>query len=200
MHINDLWNSNKESDWENSLTHYWDLIKPSNIDLERKIENLDNNTIKNMNLEEFYNFLADDYFKWKYTDCCWKDNNIGHFSKYASEEKLEELLEVKNDLFSFNLNDVELGLKIAHRIRGLGIAGASGLLSVLFPSYFGTVDQFVVKALLEIENLPEKSKLLEMDPMNLKYSDGVLLINIMKNKADELNMIFHSEKWSPRSM
>jgi hypothetical protein len=45
------------------------------------------------------------------------------------------------------------------RIRGLGIAGASGLLSVLFPEYFGTVDQFVVMSLLCINGLKERKSL-----------------------------------------
>lgn len=200
MNINNLWNSKEESDWINALNAYWTLIKPANLELEKKLDVLDCGLVENMELDEFYDFLISDYLKWKYTDCRWIENIIKNFSKYVSEEKLDELLEIKNDLFSFDLNDVELGLRTAHKIRGLGIAGASGLLSILFPNYFGTVDQFVVKALIEIDSLPEKSLVIEMNPMNLKYTDGTILINIMKNKAKELNKIFNTKRWNPRAI
>jgi hypothetical protein len=39
-----------------------------------------------------------------------------------------------------------------------------------------------------------------MNPDNLKVSDGVVLINIMKNKSNELNKIFECNDWNPRSI
>jgi hypothetical protein len=61
---------------------------------------------------------------------------------------------MQHDLFSFDRNNIQTRLSIVTDIHGLGIAGASGLLAVLFPSHFGTVDQFLVKALLKILYLP----------------------------------------------
>lgn len=205
MNIKELWISEEELYWRSAKNEYWNLIKPSNLDLELKIEKLDSNKIKEMSLEEFYEFLLSDYFKWKYTDSRWLNKNREHFSKYVIEEKLDELEEIQNDLFSFDLNNVERGLKIAMKIKGLGVAGASGLLSVLFPDYFGTVDQFVVKALLNIDYLPEIHSIIKMNEKinnnrSLNINDGVILINIMKNKATELNNKFNSVEWNPRSI
>ncbi len=47
-------------------------------------------------------------------------------------------------------------LKITTEIHELGIASASGLLSILFPEYFGTVDQFAVEQLREIPLISHK--------------------------------------------
>ena len=44
-------------------------------------------------------------------------------------------------------SDVGAALQTALAIRGLGTAGASGLLALLYPRDLTTVDQFVVKAL-----------------------------------------------------
>jgi len=91
-------------------------------------------------------------------------------------------------------------LKAACEIRGLGTAGASGLLAVLFPAYFGTVDQFAVKALRKIPGLQESSSVAAMDPDSLKVKDGCILIRIMRRKAEELNRTFSTRKWTPRKV
>jgi hypothetical protein len=65
----------------------------------------------------------------------------------------------------------------------LGVAGASGLLSILFPKYFGTVDQFVVKTLLEIDDLPERNILKSMHAESLSIKDGVILERVLREKA-----------------
>lgn len=168
--------------------------------LEKKLDNLDSNRIKAMSLEDFYNFLMDDYFQWKFTDSRWLNQNKNHLARYVLEQKLDELSAIQSKLFSFNLDDIREGLTIASSINGLGIAGGSGLLSLLFPNYFGTVDQFVVKALSSIERLPETNDVLNMAQTNLKINNGVFLITIMRNKASELNMIFHNNSWSPRAI
>ena len=82
----------------------------------------------------------------------------------------------------------------------MGIAGASGLLSVLFPDYFGTVDQFVVKSLLRINELNELENLVRMRPEALTLADGVMLEQVLRAKADELNRIFQTGTWTPRKI
>lgn len=121
-------------------------------------------------------------------------------SRYQVEDRMYELEQIHFELFTFDIKDIKEGLEIANSIHGLGIAGASGLLAVLFPRYFGTVDQFVVKALDEIDNLPEKAMISKMNPENPTIKVGILLIKIMKNKADELNSIFNTFEWTPRDI
>ena len=87
---------------------------------------------------------------------------------------------------------------IATSIRGLGTAGASGLLSILFPQHFGTVDQFAVKALCQIEDLPEIETIRSMNPEGLTIRDGVLLIKILRVKAADNNRLFGGDFWTPR--
>jgi hypothetical protein len=118
----------------------------------------------------------------------------------TSQNGLEELFAIKNRIFDFDREDVVSGLKIACSIKGLGNAGASGLLAVIFPKYFATVDQFVVKALLNVDQLPERELILKMWPDELKIKDASILINVMKTKARELNNKFGTSYWTPRKI
>ena len=151
MNIGELWISKNEEDWVKYLNRYWDLIKPENLELEKRMDKLDFRVVENMELDEFYEFIIEDYFQWKFTDSRWLNRNREHFSRYKNEKKLDELSEIKDELFSFNLNDIERGLRITSSIHGLGVAGGSGLLAILFPAYFATVDHFVVKSLASLD-------------------------------------------------
>ena len=86
------------------------------------------------------------------------------------------------------------------QIRGLGTAGASGLLSLIFPEKYGTVDQFIVKRLLEVADLPELEAVKKMNPEGLTVKEGVLLIEIMQRKAVDLNQQFETDEWTPRKI
>ena len=200
--INKLWHSNDESLWNQALNSYFDggLIKKDNMALEREIDKLNPETVKDMSTEEFYNWLYEVYFVWKYTAANRLATTRKALSRYKFENKMHELEQIHFDLFTFDIDDIKEGLKIANSIYGLGIAGASGLLAVLYPRYFGTVDQFVVKALREIDSLLEKMMINKMNPDSLTIKDGILLIKIMKNKADELNSIFNTDKWMSRDI
>lgn len=112
-------------------------------------------------------------------------------------EKLEEIQKV---IFNTDLNQTKELLSAASHIHGLSTAGASGLLSILFPSHYGTVDQFVVKSLLKINNLPEHDRLTQMNPERLYIRDGVLLEQILRTKAKDLNDKFQSTMWTPRKI
>lgn len=200
--INKLWHSNDESLWNKALDLYFNggLIKKENISLERDIDNLDPVTIKDMSTEEFYDWLYNVYFVWKYTAANRLAITRKSLSRYKHENMMHELEQIHFDLFTFDINDIREGLQIASSIHGLGIAGASGLLAVLYPRYFATVDQFVVKALREIDSLPEKAIVSKMNPDNITIKDGVLLIKIMKYKADELNSVFNTNEWTAREI
>ena len=198
--INCLWHSQNEQDWEKALDDYYNLVKPQNMMLEKELDNLDFHTVKNMNAKQFYNFLHDKYFVWKYTAPNRLATTRKNLEKYINENNLSELEEIHKLIFEYDLEDIQNCLKNVRGIKGLGIAGASGLLSLLFPKYFGTVDQFVVYRLLELENLDKHSFLLKMKPESLTLKDGVILIEIMKNKANELNTLFQTDKWTPRKI
>ncbi len=198
--INKLWNSNDEALWIKALDSYFSigLIKKGNMAIEREIDKLNPVLIKDMSTDEFYDWLYNVYITWKFTETRILNWTRNFLSRYKSENKMHELEQIHFNLFTFDINDVNEGLKIASSIYGLGIAGASGLLAVLYPRYFGTIDQFVVKSLSSIDNLPEKELIRKINPDGLTIKDGALLINIMKQKANELNIIFNTDKWMPR--
>jgi len=200
MQISELWWSENEKLWKSALDKYWQYVMDNNLALEEKMEHLDPNRVEAMSVQEFYDFLHNEYYVWKYTAKNRLATTRKQLERYCSENRLSELADIKDALFSFD-QDVEIvGLDIALRILGLGTAGASGLLAVLFPAYFATVDQFVVKSLRNIDGIPEKEMLDRMNPDSLKISDGVLLIKIMKRKAAELNYRFNTDYWTPRKI
>lgn len=91
------------------------------------------------------------------------------------------------------MDDIQTGLAFYKGITGLGVAGISGLLALLFTNRFATVDQFVVDALYRIdqfENDPRIQKLhLKVVQKGgvLTLRDGVFLIGVIRDKAEELN-------------
>ncbi len=200
MLVDFLWNEGTEEDWNNQLQQYTNLVKPQNLEIEKELDNLDTEKIKNLSVMDFYNFLHDKYFKWKYTAPNRLITTRRSLEKYLQDDNIIELEEIHRLIFRYNCENIKSCLRNAQRIRGLGIAGASGLLSLLFPKYFGTVDQFVVKRLLEISNLPELNLIKMINPEVISLNEGVLLIEIMRNKAEELNKKFNSDNWTPRKM
>lgn len=200
MNVAGLWWSKNEDDWKEKLERYWYYVRDENIELEKRIESLDTLSIKTMTVEEFFIFLYEEYFVWKYTAKNRLATTRNQLQRYETENRMMELKSIKDNLFSFNLMDTKKGLEIGYGIRGLGIAGASGLLSILFPQYFATVDQFVVKALRSVTGIQEKDNLERMNPDGLNLNDGVVLIKIMKDKAEELNRINKTNYWTPRKI
>lgn len=99
-----------------------------------------------------------------------------------------------------NFEDIKECLAVASSIHGLGTAGASGLLSVLYPNRFGTVDKYVVYSFLKIDGLQENTVISGMNAEALTLNNGVVLIEIMRRKADELNSRFNTDFWTPRKI
>ena len=111
--------------------------------------------------------------------------------KYKEKGLLDELANIHKAIFACDVNNVRLTLETVTKIKGLGYAGASGLLALMYPDKYGTIDQFVVLALRKINDLPEKDLLERMDPNGLKAQDGVILIDIYRKKAEELKIEFN---------
>jgi len=198
--INDLWNSRNQNYWELALDNYYSVVKKSNIDIEKELDNLDSNFVEEMSVEQFYDFLHDKYFVWKYTDSRFFKNIRSYFEKYLQNGKMSELEKIHNLIFEYDKENIEECLKNVEKINGLGIPGASGLLALLFPKYFGTVDKFVIQRLLEIKHFEKHSVIAKMNPDNIKLEDGVILIEIMREKSKELNEIFNTDYWTPRKI
>jgi hypothetical protein len=198
--IAELWSTHDQYLWERALARYWSYVKPANLQLEREMEHIDSGAIRSLGPQEWYRFLIDEYARWKYTDPRRLSMTRKRLSTYKEDRNLEALNEIKERLFAFDRANARLGLKIAGEIYGFGTAGASGLLAVMFPADFGTVDRFVVEALRQIPELPEAPLLARMNPSQLTERNGEVLITIMHRKAKELNLAFSTEAWTPRKV
>ncbi len=199
--INSLWNSRNEAEWRDALQNYWGQVKPTHLDVEKEFDSLDTQSIKEMGPEQWYEFLLQKYFYWKYTAPNRYATTTAQLKKYKTiDNGLAELFSIKEKIFDFDKEDICLGLEISGSIRGLGPAGASGLLAVLFPAYFATVDQFVVESLSKINSLPEKDAINSMPSQGMRIKDAVILIEIMRRKAKALNQVFTTSFWTPRKI
>lgn len=198
--IHALWNSNDQKMWMNAYQHYYNLLSANQIPLEKMMEQVNYKDISALSIDGFYSFLYEEYYVWKYTQKNRLATTRKQLERYVTEDRMFELEFIKHRLFASNRSNVYECLAIASNIRGLGTAGASGLLAILFPQDFGTVDQFVVKSLLEIDNLAEQKQIEQMNPTSLKIDDGVILIDIMRKKAQLLNQQFNTTFWTPRKI
>ena len=199
--IGELWYSSNPVAWDDALGRYWDFVQPCNRELERCLEQPGLvERVRRSNAEEWYQFLLNKYFRWKYTARNRCKTTMNKLKRYKEEGKLEELDAIRQSLLNMDRSDVEGALMVAHQIHGLGTAGASGLLALLYPHDFATVDQFVVKALQQIPRLPDAAQIAQMKPEHLCVRDGVLLIRVMKQKANENNEAFATSTWTPRKV
>lgn len=194
-----LWHTRIPETWTLALETYWQFVKPENLELEREMDCLDPATVQKLDAHGWYDFLLNKYFRWKYTAPNRLATTTKAFKKYeGNDAAMAELWAIKERLFEFNKENIAEGLEIADSIKGLGPAGASGLLAIIFPRHFGTVDQFMVKALQEVVTLEEVSLIRGMIPEDLKPRDGSVLIDILRSKARDNNRIFGTDFWTPR--
>jgi hypothetical protein len=100
-------------------------------------------------------------------------------------------------LLALDPGDIAIGLRVASAIPGLGIVGASGLLSLMYPSAFGLVDEFVVRGLREVEGLKEAAALARMSGRRLGIRDGAILIGILRRKGTDLSCLL--DAWAQRN-
>ena len=198
--ISYLWNHGAENAWREALDHYYNSLKDDEQAIDSYMENISSEEIAQLPVDAFYAFLHDKYFVWKYTAKNRLATTRRYLERYVNENKLSELADIQKRLFSADRSDIEKCLRIASEIRGLGPAGASGLLSVLFPESFGTIDQYVVKALNEVEQFPYAAELAKMNPDSLSIKNGVLLIRILREQASSLNAKFDTDFWTPRKI
>lgn len=194
-----FWNLNDIAVQKKYLGKYWEQVKEPNMALEREIDQLDVDSVKNMTVLQFYDFLNNKYFVQKYSTLQYYSYIKANFERHHSYLELKELQNIHKELFTFDKNDIKRGLDIANSIYGLGPAGASGLLSILFPNYFGTVDQFAVKN-LQTFNISQNSLIKDINPQNISIFDVKNVISIYRKKACDLDMLDPAEDWTPRKV
>jgi hypothetical protein len=196
--IDQLWPSRSTRDWDDALERYWSLIQPRNLELERSMEALSLDRIRGFTADEWFAFLHDEYFRWKYTAPNRYATTTAILRRKISDANMRlVLLRTRDHLLRVESQDTRGALELAASIPGLGTAGASGLLALLYPAWFATVDQFVVKALREIPNVGASSALMRMKPEGLTPADGELLIRIMRRQAATLSEAL-GRPWTPR--
>ncbi len=194
MDVKTLWNSGSVSDWYERLLLYYHM--PSVVDnysLEIQLEMLKPEDVEAMTAEQFYDFLYSKYYVWKFTEGQRRKRCINLLKAGGTKD----LVRIKNDLFElFNKapDGTKALMKTVTQIHGLGPAGGSGLLAILFPEHYGTIDQFVVKSLQKV-GLPEAQR---MDPEYLTIEDAVVLEDIYRSKARKLNSFSGGNNWTPR--
>src|SRR5205807_1354371 len=96
----------------------------------------------------------------------------------ANFDARQILLRIRDQLLRADPSDAQAAVELASRIPGLGTAGASGLLALMYPQSFGTVDQFVVKALRQIPEFGANPAFAKMNPQGLTSRDADFLIRI----------------------
>lgn len=190
-----IWQSNDPVSWGRLLQGYWGRVDTRHIPLELEMMRLNWVTVSNMSADEFRSFLLEKYFPWKFTVPYVCKANSDTLKDSAAKVNLGA---IKAKLFACSRADTLGCIQAAKEIPGLATAGASGLLALLFPESFATVDQFVVRALLEIPNLPERNEIAVMNPQSLRPQDGVTLIEVMRRKARDLGAANPGALWTPR--
>jgi hypothetical protein len=184
--------------WEAALEYYWTLIEPENVEHERRMDALSLDRVRAFDADGWFAFLHDEYFPWKYT----APNRYAMTTKTLAKKMdsppgREELLRIRDQLLRVRLDKPRAAIELACKIPGLGTAGASGLVALLYPESFGTVDQFVVKALREVPEFADNFTLASMNPESLTPSHGEFLIRIMRRKARSLTASL-KKTWTPR--
>lgn len=185
------------------LDNYWSFVKfnlKQNYELEREMDALSPRDLEPLDSYGWYIFLKEKYFRWKYTDSRRYATTTKELRRYTEENRIDELLSIKKKLLALDVTDIKGSLDTGCEIHGLGTAGASGLLSLIYPHAFGTVDQFMVKALRGVSGARYTPLIEKMNPNNLSIKNGVLLIEVMRRKADELNSAFKTSFWTPRKI
>jgi len=192
-----LWHSRDEAVWKQAVKDYWNHVKPDNFDLEIELNNL--KARKHGDIPDWYTFMIERYMPWKFTAPYTLAANRKTFIKWHKKNHTLFINNIKH-LYAIPKEDIEMALRLLTEFKGFGTAAASGLLSILFPKHFATVDQFVVNRLRDISNLPERNGMERINPKHISLNGGVFVINILKRKAAELNTLLNTKKWTPRKI
>ena len=89
-----LWNCKDEKIWIRALEGYWKNFSLEQMRLEQKINDIQYRIIKDYTVEEFYNFLHDEFFVWKYTAKNRLATTRKYLRRYVEENNLSALADI----------------------------------------------------------------------------------------------------------
>jgi hypothetical protein len=118
-----MWNNNDPGLWQKALNRYWTFVKPSNLALEKEMNQLDAETVRVMNPRAWYGFLLEKYFRWKYTAPNRYASTTKTLRTYEANNELALLHAFKEQLFASDKDNIQQCLALASSIRGLGPLG-----------------------------------------------------------------------------
>jgi hypothetical protein len=196
----ELWRSQDPREWDYCESELYDAyVQPANRMIERELEKPGlRERILRMDAAQFYAFLRDEYFLWKFTSGPERTGNLKWLALHVSDGTMDRLERARRNLVNrgdFSKDASILMLMGRHGgVHGLAVAGASGLLALVYPEEYGTVDVKVTEALQQV-GLPQ---VMRINPRAIGIEDAVTMIEIMRVKALELNRMFGANKWTPR--
>jgi hypothetical protein len=133
-----------------------------------------------MSTGEYYTFLRDEYFQWKFTSKPQLIGNRRTLAKHVAEGTMDRVERVRQGLVNRGIDSTGASIKMMMGkyggIRGLAVAGASGLLALVYPEELGTVDVMVTKA-LQLLGLAE---VMRVNPKNISIPEAETMIEIMR--------------------
>jgi hypothetical protein len=196
MSIAALWRSTDVRAWDTALAQYRGLMEASNKEQDRRLGALDLERLRHMDGRAWHDFLQGEYLDRINAATGLYGRTINSLRGFVGRPAIEALDQYRKRLLTLDPTDITAALKAGGAIPGLGVTGASGLLSLMYPGEFGTIDQFLVKALRDVERLPEAAAVARMKSRRLMIRDGAVLIGILRRKAAELSRAF-GVPWTP---
>ncbi len=121
LSINELWDHGIEKQWLERLDSYWNMKSVrDNLSIEREMDCIHNDLqqIIDMDDEQFYEFLYQKYFVWKYT----AKNRLTTTRNKLETQTHDSLSMIKDSMFAlyeYIRNDTELLMMNVMRIKGL---------------------------------------------------------------------------------
>ncbi|MBX9791902.1 MAG: hypothetical protein K2Y37_23510 [Pirellulales bacterium] len=184
----ELWRSRRQQDWDQALRAYWDTVPARSMEIERAMDNLSLSRISQMDESDWFLFLRDEYFYWKFMV---RKRN----TNYLEKQSRAELFEIKRELLDMRFSDddrdgIRRAIRAADKVAGLDVKSATGLLAVMYPKWFGTVDRHVIDCLQTISELPEFDAIQEMSARkNVTVDDATLLVLVMRTALSEKSSV-----------
>ena len=199
--IKDIWNCNEEGKWKDAEEEYSKRINQVAI-IEKKFEQMTTEEILDLSPDKFYIFLRDMYFPWKFTGVYLKPRleNLKTIEnkKMQIKDVIDDLKELQTrieDKKELNDDDMSNAIRNLQKIPGIGPSAATGLLSILFPTHFGTIDKFVAINLKKVGY-----DISEQDCINISVENAINMENILLKKVKKMNTDMNTDYWTPRRL
>ncbi len=181
------------------LLNYMNNVTHSEIEI--KFDNYNEITFQNMDNREWLTFIRDEYQTWKHTNGMVR----AKLKRIVSEVDGQIICEIHSTLLSSDKVDIQNNLQLFCDLPGFGPPSASGVLSLMFPTHFGTVDRRVIGTFKQCQNSDIRDRLAklidryERNSGNMWFSvpEAALVIQVYRDAAEELSRR-SGVTWTPR--